>query len=245
MHGLEIGAQLMIRIIKLICMLCSIVWRIKHLLLIIKRTDGVWYFHIVTLIQKPYAPVLVTSWKPPMFILNTDLNYNVYLLSIQCVRCLIKNNNKSMLEFILDSSLFEQWPQGSLVSRRLNVVYIAWLPYGLRFHCVSYSNKNQMKKHSCYQTLRPFLFLCTPYYNDPKAGDRTVSAPWTDSLQLLILKKTNVNSEMVHIHVLRKYLWILCSLNSMLPITPHYKQLPGGNNFIYFFRQTKKYFTHY
>ncbi len=169
-----------------------------------------------------------------MFILNTDLNYNVYLLSMQCVRCLIKNNNKSMLEFILDSSLFEQWPQGSLVSRRMNVVYIAWLPYGLRFHCVSYSNKNQMKKHSCYQTLRPFLFLCTPYYNDPKAGDRTVSAPWTDSLQLLILKKTNVNSEMVTYTCLRKYLWILCYLNSMLPITPHYKQLPGGNNFFLF-----------
>ncbi len=162
MHGLEIGAQLMIRIIKLICMLCSIVWRIKHLLLIIKRTDGVWYFHIVTLIQKPYAPVLVTSWKPPMFILNTDLNYNVYLLSMQCVRCLIKNNNKSMLEFILDSSLFEQWPQGSLVSRRMNVVYIACFHMGYVFIVFLTVIKIRWKNIIVIKLLDPFSSSARP-----------------------------------------------------------------------------------
>lgn len=123
-----------------------------------------------------------------MFILTTARNLNVYFVSMQCARCFVLIKTFiSMLEFAFWTvAFFEQWPQGSLVSRR-----IVWLPYGLIFSLLLTVIKIKLNN---YQTLHsPFLFLCTPSQIILKQrGDRAVSAPWTDSLQLLILKKMKI-----------------------------------------------------
>ncbi len=66
-----------------------------------------------------------------------------------------------MLELILDSSLFEQWPQGSL---RMNVHSMASMGY---VFIVFLTVINQMKNIIVIKLLDPFS---DPKENDPKAS---------------------------------------------------------------------------